>query len=196
MPSDIVDNPAGDSSDQRQQRSPVPSYQWEYTVDGEKYMISNDKDRLDLSLFNKAFESDSVYWTDAMSDEAISLMVEHSCVLGLYKLKPMRVEANRNIKHNTIQVAEQIGFGRLITDYSTVAYITDVWLSPEHQGKGLGRWMVSCMKKIIDGFPSLRRAVLLTSLHGKGPKFYESELGMKLADPQKDKYAFMEYTPN
>jgi GNAT superfamily N-acetyltransferase len=172
-----------------------PSYTWEQKVDGITYKISNDTSFLDLGLFNKAFASDDVYWTGPMSEEAVKLMVANSCVLGLYILRPMRTEANHNIKLNTIAIHEQIGFGRLITDYCTLAYITDVYLKPEHQGNGLGKWMVACMKEIVDSFPALRRAVLLTQANGKGVRFYEKELGMRIADPQKDKYGFMEYVP-
>lgn len=175
--------------------SSTPSYSWEQNTNGTTYKLSTDKSLLDLSLFNKAFAGDDVYWTGPMSSEAIQLMVANSCVLGLYIMKPLRLEVNHNIKQNTTYVPHQIGFGRIITDYCTVAYITDVWISPEHQGKGLGKWMVKGMKKIMDGMPALRRAVLLTKVGGKGVEFYKRALGMMVADPVKDEYGFMQFVP-
>ena len=92
-------------------------------------------------------------------------------------------------------IPEQVGFGRIITDYSTVAYITDVWINPAKQGKGLGKWMARGMREIVEGMPGLRRAVLLTMVGGRGVGFYERELGMRMADSGKDRYGFMEYVP-
>jgi ribosomal protein S18 acetylase RimI-like enzyme len=193
MASPIIDDNEGPESTKIS--SSTPSYSWEQTIDGATYKLSNDKSLLNLSLFNKAFAGDDVYWTNPMSSEAIDLMVANSCVLGLYKMKPLRLEANHNIKQNTTLIPEQIGFGRLITDYATVAYITDVWISHEYQGKGLGKWMVKGMKEIMDEIPALRRAVLLTKVGGKGVEFYQRELGMRVADPAKDAYGFMEFVP-
>lgn len=173
----------------------TPSYSWECSIDGIRYLLSNDKSQLDLSIFNKAFAGDDVYWTGPMPDHAIQAMVNNSCVLGLYMMQGKRIEANRNIKHNSIDIPIQIGFGRLVTDYATLAYLTDVWIAPGHQGKGLGKWMMACTKEIIGSFPSLRRAILLTQVNGKGVTFYQRELGMTLVDSQTQKYGFMEYVP-
>jgi GNAT superfamily N-acetyltransferase len=173
----------------------VPKFHQEKEIDGVKYAISNDNGQLNVNFFNEAFGTKNVYWTGPMSDEAVKTMIGNSCVLGLYVIKPRRIEANRNIAHNTIQVPEQIGFGRMVTDYATLAYITDVYISPEYHGKGLGTWMMACMKEIIDSMPSLRRAILLTQKDGRGIKFYERELGMKVYNPQEQKYTFMQYVP-
>lgn len=37
----------------------------------------------------------------------------------------------------------QVGFARLVTDYARFAYLADVYVLPEHCGKGLARSMVS-----------------------------------------------------
>lgn len=34
-----------------------------------------------------------------------------------------------------------IGFARLVTDYVTLAYLTDVYIAEEHRGLGLGQWV-------------------------------------------------------
>lgn len=68
-----------------------------------------------------------------------------------------------------------IGFGRLVTDYVTTAYLTDVYVVKEHQGKGLGKWLVDCMSKELDPWPYMRQAMLLCS--EKSCKFYEMTMG-------------------
>lgn len=74
------------------------------------------------------------------------------------------------------EAREQIGMARMCTDYVTFAYLTDVYLLPEWRKDGLGKWMVACVKEVIDGIPELRRAMLLTST-GVGQEFYKRELG-------------------
>jgi len=70
-----------------------------------------------------------------------------------------------------------IAFGRLITDYVTFGYLTDVYVLEEHQGKGLGRWMMACLNEVLNSWPHLRRCVLFTR-GTQNVKLYEQTLGM------------------
>lgn len=71
-----------------------------------------------------------------------------------------------------------VGFARLITDYVTFGYITDVYVLPEYQGKGLGAWMMECLNEVLEQWPELRRAVLFTG-DAYAAKLYERTLGMR-----------------
>jgi len=66
-----------------------------------------------------------------------------------------------------------IGFARCITDKVTFAYLTDVYILPEWQGQGLGKWLISCIQEVIEDMPYLRRSMCLVG-HGKekGIEFY------------------------
>jgi ribosomal protein S18 acetylase RimI-like enzyme len=44
-----------------------------------------------------------------------------------------------------------VGFARIITDYSTHAYLCDVVIAEAHRRKGVGKWM---LRQILD-HPSL-----------------------------------------
>lgn len=70
----------------------------------------------------------------------------------------------------------QIGLARLITDELTIAYVTDVYILPEHQKKGLGGWLMECVNETLSSWPHLRRTLLVASEYGK---LYEDKLGMK-----------------
>ena len=75
-----------------------------------------------------------------------------------------------------------IGLGRLITDESSFAYLTDVFIIPEHQANGLGRWLMQCINETLDSWPDLRRAMLFT----KGDpciQFYKRTMGMGVLPP-------------
>lgn len=71
-----------------------------------------------------------------------------------------------------------VGFARLITDYVTFAYLEDVYVLPEYQGKGLGRWMMTCMNEIISAWPDLRRLMLIAS-NLNAARLYQTNLGAR-----------------
>jgi GNAT superfamily N-acetyltransferase len=70
----------------------------------------------------------------------------------------------------------QIGLARLITDDVSFAYLTDVYVLEEFQGKGLGAWLIESVEAHISQWPELRRVLLLSSHSGN---LYEEKLGVK-----------------
>ena len=57
---------------------------------------------------------------------------------------------------------QQIGFARIVTDYSTFAWLCDVFIAESHRGQGLGKWLV----KSVTSHPevkSLKYILLATS---------------------------------
>jgi GNAT superfamily N-acetyltransferase len=77
-----------------------------------------------------------------------------------------------------IEQLPQIGFARLITDETTFAYLTDVYILPAYTGKGLGKQLISCVKDQLDQWPHLR-GILLYADAGKAVEFYEKFLGTR-----------------
>jgi GNAT superfamily N-acetyltransferase len=77
----------------------------------------------------------------------------------------------------------QIGLARLITDEVSFAYLTDVYILDQYQGKGLGTWLIECVNETISSWPELRRLLLVTS-HGQN--FYTERLSMKAFDQGKN----------
>ncbi|MFM8314531.1 MAG: GNAT family N-acetyltransferase [Deltaproteobacteria bacterium] len=66
---------------------------------------------------------------------------------------------------------QQIAFGRLVTDYCTFAYLCDVFVDEKFRGRGLSKWMMSCIMKNPD-LSSLRRFVMVTKdAHGLYEKY-------------------------
>jgi GNAT superfamily N-acetyltransferase len=58
-----------------------------------------------------------------------------------------------------------------------------VYVLPEYQGKGLGKWLIKCIDENISLWPELRRALLVTAVDNK---FYIDTLGMTAYEPGKD----------
>ena len=122
------------------------------TIYKDAFCISTNKSNLDISAIHH-FLSTEAYWSLGIPFEAIKKSIDHSLNFGLY--------------HNE----KQIGFARIISDFSTIAYLGDVYVLPEFRGRGLSKWLM----ETITSFPELqglRRWILLTGdAHGLYKKF-------------------------
>jgi GNAT superfamily N-acetyltransferase len=116
------------------------------------YLISTDRSRLDLDLIHNYLSNES-YWATGRSREVIARSIENSLSFGIFKAD------------------EQVGFGRVVTDYATFAWIADVFVLPEHRGRGLSKWLMEIMLAHPD-LQGFRRWVLSTKdAHGVYEKF-------------------------
>ena len=104
--------------------------------------ISTDPARLDLDLI-VAFLQQQSYWARNRSRAEIERSLEHSLVFGLYRGE------------------RQIGFARVVTDYTIFAYVCDVFVLESERGQGLGQWLMRTMQTHPE-LASLRRWVLTT----------------------------------
>lgn len=107
----------------------------------EGYAISSDPRQLDLEVIH-GFISQS-YWAKAIPKPLVERMVQHSLCFGAYY-------------HGA-----QVGFARIISDYTTFAYLADVFVLPEHRGKGLSKALVATIVAHPD-LQGLRRWMLVT----------------------------------
>lgn len=108
--------------------------------------ISTDPDRLDVGTIHR-FLSRS-YWAAGISREVVERSLRHSLCFGVFDR------------------ADQIGFARVISDRATFAYVADVFILESHRGRGLGVWLMECIKAHPD-LQGLRRWVLGTrDAHG------------------------------
>jgi GNAT superfamily N-acetyltransferase len=83
------------------------------------------------------------YWAKDRPREVMETALEHSVCFGVYRGR------------------EQVGLARAITDYSTFAYLADVFIAPEYRGRGLGKWLVRCILA-HPRLKTMRRWMLLT----------------------------------
>ncbi|GAO19445.1 hypothetical protein UVI_02023430 [Ustilaginoidea virens] len=69
-----------------------------------------------------------------------------------------------------------IGLARIVTDYVTIAYLTDVFIMEEFQRRGLASWMMCALKELVDEWPNLRGLMLMT--HDRAAaRMYQRTLG-------------------
>ena len=103
----------------------------EWTKD--KFKISTDKTLLNLEAVHNYLSKES-YWAKNISKAKIKTACENSLCFGIYE--------NEN---HTLPTSKQIGLARVVTDYATFAYLCDVYVVPEYQGTGLGKWLMNCV---------------------------------------------------
>lgn len=106
------------------------------------YEIDDDTARLDLDVVH-GFVTTS-YWAEGVPRDVVERSLANSLNLGLY--------------HG----GSQVGLTRAVTDRATFAWVGDVFVLPEHRGRGLGHWMIGALLAHPD-LAGLRRFMLATS---------------------------------
>ena len=117
----------------------------------EGFTISTDTDRLDLDAITAMLSR--AYWAEGRTREMIARSLQHSLTFGMY--------------HGT----RQVGLARVVSDYTTFAWLCDVFILEGYRGQGLGKWLL----ETVHGHPQLggtRRWMLATrDAHGLYKQF-------------------------
>ena len=127
------------------------------------YWISTDATLLDFPVILR-FIAEESYWGKGRTADFMQRAIAHSALrFGLY----LRTAASCNL----------VGFARVISDLTTFAYLSDVFVLSEHRGKGLGKWLITTICEHPD-LRDIKRIALIT----RTPEFYES-LSFVINDP-------------
>lgn len=104
------------------------------------YELDDDPARIDVDELHR-FLSTEAYWALGRTREHVERLVrEASRVVGLYR------------------EGRQVGFCRAVTDDTSFAYLADVYVLPEHRGRGLGEALV---REMVELGPYAERAWIL-----------------------------------
>jgi GNAT superfamily N-acetyltransferase len=118
----------------------------------DEYLISTDPSRFDLPWIHGYLINDA-YWSRGISFQVFRKSVENALCFGVF--------------HQEVQV----GFGRVISDYATFAYLADIFIDEHYRRRGLGKWLVECMLNFPE-LQGLRRWILVTKdAHGLYEQF-------------------------
>lgn len=103
------------------------------------YELDDDPARVDVDAVH-AFLTRS-YWAEGRSRQTVDRLIRGAQrVVGLY------------------YDGRQVGFCRAVSDDASVTYLADVYVLPEHRGRGLG---VELVREMIDNGPYAARRWLL-----------------------------------
>jgi len=106
---------------------------------GDGYELDDDPERVDLDAVHTYLTNS--YWAEGRTRETVERLVRSAQrVVGLYA------------------DGHQVGFCRAVSDDASVTYLADVYVLPEHRGRGLG---VELVREMIDNGPYATRRWLL-----------------------------------
>src|SRR5574342_474258 len=112
----------------------------------DNYIISTDLSKLDVDAIADMLTR--AYWAQGRTSEVITRYIQHSLTFGLY-------DGDR-----------QIGLARVVSDYTTFAWLCDVFIHEDYRGGGLGKWLMETIQTHPD-LQGLRRWLLATrDAHG------------------------------
>ena len=116
-------------------------------ISQENYFISSDKSKLDVDVIYNYLSKES-YWAKGIPRNVVERSIEHSMCFGVYSGEM------------------QVGFARIVSDRATYAYLADVFILPEHRGKGLSKLLMETITNHPD-LQGLRKWMLATAdAHG------------------------------
>ncbi len=107
-----------------------------------EFVVSTDRRLLQFDVIHKYLSEES-YWARERTAEQTATAIKNSLPFGVYKGE------------------NQVGFARVVTDYATFAYLGDVFVVPEYQGKGLGKFLMRTILAHPD-LQNFRRWILAT----------------------------------
>jgi GNAT superfamily N-acetyltransferase len=126
-----------------------------------EFLISTDPKLLDFELIYNFLTT--CYWAQGIPRDVVARSLEHALCFGIYDesgaKSPLLAKSARN---GAPQVrAPLVGFARVISDFTTIAYLGDVFVLESHRGRGLSKWMMQCILE-HPALQNLRRWILLT----------------------------------
>lgn len=109
----------------------------------DQYVLSTDAACFDMNALFRFISGES-YWARGMPRETFERAVRHSLCFGLFDGEL------------------QIGFGRVVSDFASVAYLGDVFIREDYRRRGLSKWMMECIQSHPD-LQGMRRWLLVTA---------------------------------
>jgi len=117
----------------------------------DNFTISTDPSRLDVDAIADMLSR--AYWAQGRTTEMIARYLQHSLAFGLY------------------DGSHQVGLARVVSDYTTFAWLCDVFIHEDYRGQGLGKWLMETVHSHPD-LQGLKRWMLATKdAHGLYKQF-------------------------
>ncbi|MFF7257240.1 GNAT family N-acetyltransferase [Streptomyces microflavus] len=110
---------------------------------GEAYAIDTDPDRLDIGLVHHWLSTDA-FWALGRSRDTVERSIRGSLNFGVYGPD-----------------GAQVAYARVVTDRATFAWLCDVYVAPEHRGRGLGGRLATAVRDHLAPY-ELKRTMLAT----------------------------------
>lgn len=114
------------------------------------HIVTTDRSRLDReAIFSFLTAS---YWAQGRSLETVIKTIENSLCFG------------------SLIDGQQVGFARVVTDYTTVALLCDVFVIDAYRGQGIAKFLIECVLRHPD-LQSVAWSLRTKDAHGLYEKF-------------------------
>jgi GNAT superfamily N-acetyltransferase len=134
-----------------------------------EFLVSTDRNRLDLDLIYQFLTN--CYWAKGIPKDVVARSIEHSLCFGIYDGSREKSPRLAQAARHGAPASAQIGFARVISDFTTYAYIADVFVLESHRGQGIGKLLMECIQQHPQ-LQGLRRWSLTTAdAHGLYSQF-------------------------
>ncbi len=107
------------------------------------FHISTDQSKMDIDMIHRYLSEES-YWAKGIPRETVEKSVANSFCFGVFYME------------------KQIGFAKVITDFTTIAYLGDVFILNEFRNLGLSKLLMETIMNHPQ-LQGLRRWILLTA---------------------------------
>ena len=87
--------------------------------------VTTDASRMDLDVIHGFLEH--AYWSRGISRDVVGRALRHSLCFGAF-------DGDR-----------QVGFARVVSDFATYAYVSDVFVLESHRGRGVGKRLMAAI---------------------------------------------------
>ncbi|KAB2577201.1 GNAT family N-acetyltransferase [Lasiodiplodia theobromae] len=165
--------------------------QWQRQVGDQTFIISTDSSLISRDFVQASFADSAMYWAAALDPQSLDTILKTSLWYGVYLQTQQSTTTPQEQGKSDLSTLKQIGMGRLVTDHATIFFLTDVFVLPEYQGKGLAKWMMRCIKEGTDALPAVRRVMFMAKRAPHAIKFYEDALGAEVHDQENGEVVFM-----
>ena len=89
------------------------------------FTLTDDRSRVDLAKTQTLLQG--TYWGIRRPPAVVARMLDHSLPFVL------------------LCDGAQVGFGRVVSDFTVFSWVADIVVDTPHRGRGLGKWMMSCI---------------------------------------------------
>jgi GNAT superfamily N-acetyltransferase len=125
-----------------------------------EYTINDDKLAIDQAYVYDQLSQ--TYWASNRTKETVLASFRHSLCF--------------NLMHGR----KQIGFARVLTDTTVLAWICDLFVAEEYRGQGLGKWLVASILEHPDVKNTMSQRLATKDAHG----LYE-QFGFEISESMK-----------
>lgn len=112
----------------------------------EQYTISTDRKRIDVNAIHNFLKTSA--WAKGISRDLVERSISNSFCFGVYENQ------------------KQAGFARVVTDFTTFAYVCDFFVFEPYRGRGLAKWLITTILDCPDLVNCRRKCIVTHEAHG------------------------------